>query len=246
MKLGIMQPYFFPYIGYWQLINAVDVYVIYDDVNYKKRGWINKNYISINGEAKAIAIRTLKVSQNKYINEIEVDLNDVYLNKLLKTIKEAYSKAPYFEEVYSMVENIILYKEVNLAKFLTNSILEICAFLKINTKIMASSDLKKNSQLKGQDKILEICKLCSANEYVNAAGGISLYSATDFQMHGIDLRFIKPTDITYTQKSNDEFLPNLSIIDIMMFNSVEKITDMLTEFKVFQNTTSLPHPIGGN
>ncbi len=239
MKLGIMQPYFFPYIGYWQLIKAVDVYVVYDDVNYKKRSWINKNNILINGEAKPITLRTVKVSQNKLINEITLDNDDIHNKKLLKTIKEAYSKAPYFTETFALVEKIINYKEPNLANYLMNSIVEIARYLNFQTEIIKSSQLEKREDLKGQERILEICKLFSADQYFNASGGTLLYSSKDFQLQNIDLTFIKPTDINYQQKGPESFVPNLSIIDVMMFNSPEEINAMLEEFTVIEDFSTL-------
>ncbi|TAA72303.1 WbqC family protein [Planococcus salinarum] len=230
MRVGIMQPYFFPYIGYWQLIKAVDEYVIYDDVNYIKKGWINKNNILVTGEAKPISLRISKASQNKLINEIEIDSDSIYNKKLLKTIREAYSKAPYFQEVFVLIEKVINQQELNLAKYLTNSIREICNYLDLDTRILLSSDLEKKGELKGQDKILEICELLSADQYVNAFGGFSLYSPLDFEAKGITLKFIKTGDISYQQKKTEEFVPNLSIIDVMMFNSPEEINGMLDDY----------------
>lgn len=230
MKVGIMQPYFFPYIGYWQLIKAVDKYVIYDDVNYKKRGWINRNTILMDGEPKAIAIRISKVSQNKRINEIEIDNDPIYNKKLLKTIKETYSKAPYFQEVYKLIENVINQKESNLAKYLTYSIKEVCNYLNLNTEILISSELGKNEELKGQDKILDICTMLSADQYYNAFGGLELYSPQDFKSKGIKLKFLKTGDIHYPQKQTQNFVPNLSVIDIMMFNSPKEISTMLDNY----------------
>ncbi|ANU28149.1 WbqC family protein [Planococcus versutus] len=239
MKLGIMQPYFFPYIGYWQLIKAVDIYVVYDDVNYKKRSWINKNYILINDVAKPITLRTVKVSQNKLINEITLDSDIIHNEKLLKTIKEAYSKAPYFSEIFALTEKIINYKEINLANYLMNSIVEIARYLNIQTEIIKSSELKIREDLKGQERILEICKLLSADQYFNAVGGTSLYSFRDFQLQNIDLTFIKPADITYQQKNHENFVSNLSIIDVLMFNSKEKVNAMLDEFTVLEDFPAL-------
>lgn len=241
MKLGIMQPYFFPYIGYWQLIKAVDTYVIYDDVNYKKRGWINRNIISVNGKEMVISLKISKVSQNKRIDEIEIENDIIYNKKMLKTIKEAYSKAPYFHEVFDLIENIVNQKETNLAKYLTNSIKEICTYLNVQTNILLSSDLKKNEVLKGQDKILGICELLSADEYVNAYGGLSLYSPLDFESKGIKLKLIKTNDIRYQQKELANFMPNLSIIDVMMFNSPIKINSMLDDFTVIKDFSALIH-----
>ncbi|ANU11033.1 hypothetical protein A1A1_07654 [Planococcus antarcticus DSM 14505] len=241
MKVGIMQPYFFPYIGYWQLIKAVDTYVIYDDVNYKKKGWINKNNILVNGEEKAISLKMSKVSQNKRINEIEIDNDLIYNKKLLKTIKETYCKAPYFKEVYILMEKVINQEELNLAKYLTNSIIEVCTYLDLHTHILLSSDLKKSENLKGQDKLIEICNMLSADQYVNAYGGLSLYSPLDFESKGVKLEIIKTNDISYQQKEVKKFVPNLSIIDVMMFNSPKEINSMLDDFTIIKDFYPLLH-----
>lgn len=234
MKLGIMQPYFFPYIGYWQLINAVDKFVIYDDVNYIKSGWINRNSILVNGEAKLINIRMNKASSNKLINEIEIAHNDIYNKKLLKTIKESYSKAPFFENVFSLVENVINQDQKNLAKYLELSIREVCKYLGIDTEIMISSEISKNNDFKGQDKVIEICKLLYADQYINAIGGQALYSTLDFASQGIKLKFLKTDDIRYRQIAENKFVPNLSIIDVIMFNEPQKVNAMLDNYELLQ------------
>jgi len=231
VKVGIMQPYFFPYIGYWQLIKNVDKYVIYDDVNFIKGGWINRNNILVNGNAKLINLQINKVSSNKLINEIEIVRNDVSNKKLLKTIKESYCKAPYFENVFPLVENIINQDEKNLAKYLVFLTKEVCKYIKIDTEIIVSSDIKKNNALRGQDKVLEICKLLSADQYINSIGGQNLYSTSEFISQGIELKFLKNNDISYLQFSKNQFVPNLSIIDVMMFNSNERVQEILCEYR---------------
>ena len=227
-----MQPYFFPYIGYWQLINAVDKFVIYDDVNYIKRGWINRNNILVNGHSKLINVRMSKVSQNKLINEIEVTHDLSYNEDLLQTINRSYSKAPFFENVFPLVERVINQHEKKLAKYLEFSIREVCKYLSIHTEIIISSEISKSNELKGQDKIIEICKLLSSDQYMNVIGGQSLYSSPDFQLCGIELKFLKTLDITYPQTSKEKFVPNLSILDIMMFNSPEHINSMLKDYEL--------------
>ena len=231
MKVGIMQPYFFPYIGYWQLINAVDKFVIYDDVNFIKGGWINRNKILVNGQARYINLQMHKASPNKLINEIEVLGNKVYNKKLLKTIESSYRKAPYYSEVYPLIENIIKQDENNMSKYLINSIREICKYLEINTQILVSSEIEKNNNLRGQDKIIEICKILGANQYINAIGGIELYSRKDFESNGILLNFLRTKSIRYKQ-FNDNYLPNLSIIDVIMFNSVQETKRLMEEYEL--------------
>lgn len=231
MRLGIMQPYFFPYIGYWQLINSVDIYVICDDVNFIKGGWINRNKILMNGEAKQINLQMYKASQNKLINEVGVLINQSYNNNLLKTIESCYRKAPYYSYVFPLIEKIISQVENNLARYLDYSIRQICEYLFINTELIVSSTINKNNNLKCQDKVIEICKVLGADEYYNAIGGQSLYSYNHFSAQGIQLKFLQPERIEYKQYQN-EFVSNLSIIDVMMFNSVEDIKKMLEQYEL--------------
>lgn len=229
MKIGIMQPYFLPYIGYWQLLNAVDKYIIYDDVNYINRGWINRNRILLNSKDKMITLSLKEVSQNKLIKEIELLNNEKEREKLLKTISQSYKKAPFYDEVYPLIEEILNFKEINLGKFLENSIKKIIEYLEINTTILISSEIEKDNMLKGKNKILDICKNLGASEYYNAIGGQELYSYEEFNKEGIKLKFLKSGNIEYKQFKN-EFIPNLSIIDVMMFNSKEKIKEFLNNY----------------
>lgn len=231
MKLGIMQPYFMPYIGYWQLMNAVDKYVIYDDVNFIKGGWINRNRILMNGEAKVINLKMNGASPNKLINEVELAGDVVYNKKLLKTIDSCYKKAPYFVNVYPIIEKIVSQEQANLALHLEYSIRQICDYLSINTEIIVSSIIKKNNDLGGQEKVIEICKTLGADEYINAIGGQALYSYDDFAANRIKLSFLRTGMVEY-QQFNNEFVPGLSIIDVMMFNSTEQIQDMLATFEL--------------
>ena len=226
MKLGIMQPYFFPYIGYWQSINAVDKYVIYDDVNFIKGGWINRNKILVNGNAKIINLKMNGASPNKLINEVKVANDKIYNKKLLKTIGHSYSKAPYYKDVYTLIEEIIFYEEENLSTYLENSIIRIAEYLDISTEFILSSDIEKDNSLKGQDKVIDICRILDASEYYNAIGGIELYSSEVFNFNEIKLKFLKSELIKYKQFGND-FEPNLSIIDVMMFNSKEDVKRFL-------------------
>jgi len=231
MQLGIMQPYFFPYIGYWQLMNAVDKYVIYDDVNFIKGGWINRNRILMNGKVNLINLQMRGASPNKLINEVEVSGNVIYNKKILKTIESCYKKAPYFSKTYPVIESIITQDEKNLAKYLEYSIKKICEYLSIDTELIVSSTVDKNNDLKGQDKVMEICRLLGADEYFNAIGGQELYSYENFAVKNIKLRFLKTGKVEYNQFS-DEFISNLSILDVMMFNSVGDIKNKLEIYEL--------------
>lgn len=229
MKLGIMQPYFFPYIGYWQLLNAVDRYVIYDDVNYIKGGWVNRNRILVNGNAQYFNLPCLGLSVNKLINENTTNTDNHEIEKQLRKLRETYQKAPQFKAVFPMVEGIMCSGIGNLAEYLINLTQCICRYLDIQTELIVSSTLEKDNTLRAQDKVLAINRLLGATEYYNAIGGQELYSRADFENAGIKLSFLKTGDITYSQFTN-EFVPNLSIIDVMMFNSKEQIQEMLKDY----------------
>ncbi len=227
MKLAIMQPYFLPYIGYFQLIKAVNLFIIYDDVQFIKGGWINRNYMLLNGGKFMFNLILKGASANKLINEISVQPNQ---NKLLKTIYHSYNKAPYFESAFPVIENILNYEDKNLAKFIGNSIITICNYSEIDTKIIYSSALEKNNELKAQEKIIHICKLLDADTYINAIGGQELYDKETFKKFCIDLKFIKCNLTSYPQFKN-EFIPWLSILDVMMFNSTDEINKMLDNYE---------------
>lgn len=233
MKLGIMQPYFFPYIGYWQLMNAVDKYVVYDDVNFIKGGWINRNRILVNGKPQYFNVQMKGSSPFKLINEIEINNSEISINKNLKTIYMAYHKAPYFSKVNLLIEKILKNQTPNLAEYVINSIKCIAEYLNIYSEIIISSKIPKNNELKNQDKVIEICKKLNATEYYNAIGGMELYSFDEFRKNGINLSFLKTNEIYYKQ-FNNEFVPNLSIIDVMMFNSQEEIKTMLDDFTLIK------------
>ena len=229
MKVAIMQPYFFPYIGYWQLINAVDKFVIYDDVNYIKGGWINRNRIIINGRVQFLSMRLKGASPNKLINEVCVSYDNLWLDKTIKTIEMSYHKAPYFKESFGVITEALNNGEGNLGEYLTYIIRILCDYLDIQTKIVLSSGLDKDNLLKGQDKVIDICKMMKADCYINSIGGIGLYDKDAFENEGIHLKFLNSENIEYQQFS-DEYEHNLSIIDVLMFNGKEKTENFLNEY----------------
>jgi len=229
LKLGIMQPYFLPYIGYWQLMNAVDQYVVYDDVNYIKGGWIGRNRILVNGAPKYFNLPLLGASPNKLIREVVVNPNPAERGKAVRQIEAAYKKAPHFAAVMPLLEEIMSCEKESVADFLMESFHVIGEYLGIRTELILSSQLNKDCSLRGQEKVLAICQLLGASEYYNAIGGQELYSREAFAKQGIDLRFLKTGDIAYPQ-FGESFEPHLSILDVMMFCSQEEIRELLQKY----------------
>jgi len=230
MKLAIMQPYFLPYIGYFQLMNAVDQFVVYDNIKFTKRGWFHRNRILVNGTDKMFSIPLKKDSD--YLDVAQRELADSFdkeSQKIIRTIEASYRKAPYYKEVMPLVEKCFQRSSGNLFRFIHTSLTLLTQFLEIDTDIIISSSIDIDHTLKSQDKVLAICKSLDADTYINAIGGQDLYTAESFRNKGIELRFIKTKPVKYDQFDN-EFVPSLSIIDVMMFNSKEKITEYLNHY----------------
>jgi hypothetical protein len=231
-RLAIMQPYFFPYIGYFQLINSVDEFVVYDNIQYTKKGWINRNRILCNGSDKLITL-PLK-HDHDILNVVDRVLSATWIDekyKLLNLIRACYNKAPFFESTYEVVERCICNNKTNLFEFLLDCINQVNDFLGIRTEITISSKLNIDQSLKSKDKVLVICKERGAGVYINTMGGHSLYDRHEFKINGIDLFFIRPDNIQYTQ-FNSNFVPWLSIIDVMMFNPRETINNYLSSYSL--------------
>ncbi len=231
MRLGIMQPYLFPYIGYYQLIKAVDKFVIYDDVSFINKGWINRNNILVNNEAYSFTTPLKEASQNRRINEIALDQNETWKIKFLKTLEHSYRKAPYFSQVALLIQDVFNPGFTHIHQLARESVILIARYLGMQTGFVESSSKYNNVHLKGQNRILDICVQEGADHYINPVGGIEIYSRPNFENIGIKINFIKTKFITYPQFSN-EFISNLSIIDVLMFNTKEEIQGMLNSYEL--------------
>ena len=225
MKVAIMQPYFLPYIGYFQLIGAVDVFVLYDNIKYTKKGWINRNRMLQNGKDVMFSLPLESASDLLHVCDREL-ASDFNRTKMLNQINGAYRRAPCFAQTYPLIEKIVMYEEQNLFKFIQNSITKICEHLGVTTKIQISSSIAIDHNLKGQDKVLAFCEAIGASTCINAIGGIELYSRDVFRTRGIELKFIQSRPFEYAQFGN-AFVPWLSIIDVMMFNPLEAIRECI-------------------
>ena len=231
MKIGIVQPYFFPYIGYFQLIHSVDKFVILDDVNFAKKKWVNRNQILIAGKPSLITVPLKKVSQNKLILEIKIAEDQKWRKKILSSIQSAYGRAPMFKSVYPLIEKILNQNHTHISKLASASLFAVSQYLKIETQFIQSSSFYSNSHLRSQDRILDICQKENASKYLNPIGGTDLYSKNEFKAHGIKLYFVKPHPGDYNQLEFD-FVPFLSIIDVLMFNTIKAVHHLLNQCKL--------------
>jgi len=253
MKLAIMQPYFFPYIGYFQAIKAVDEYILYDNLNFGKGVSMYRNkYLTNAGHICFFNVPIKEKSSFKKIADVELIENNIWRKKMLKDFYMNYKRAKYFDNIYPILEHVINFPTNKLAILNCESIKSICDYLKIDTKIITdvsnfndleakllydnpNEELFPNLKLSNWEKkvirILEICRLKKSETYINAIGGINLYSKTDFKDNAIDLKFVQTLDISYKQ-FGQQFVPNMSIIDVLMFNSVDEVNLLLDKYNL--------------
>jgi len=242
MKLAIMQPYLFPYLGYFQLIAAVDKFVIYDDVAFIKQGWVNRNQIMLHGKPYLFSAPIQGASSNKTIRDTLVSFHEYprWKDKFLKTIGLAYSKAPQFEPTRLFISEVVGSNFSSIGELASRSVLAVCQRLGITTRIEPSSTIYGNGHLHAQDRVLDICVREGAALYINAPGGRELYAPERFASHGVELRFLRSRLPAYSQFEH-EFVPALSIIDVLMFNSPEQISMLLKQCDVV-NKDSFEQP----
>ncbi|TSA18414.1 hypothetical protein D4R75_11320 [bacterium] len=222
-----MQPYFFPYFGYFQLMAAVDEIVVYDNIEFSKGGWINRNRILVNGEDSYITLPLKKDSDHLDVRERQLSGTwSALREKMLNRISGAYRSAPHFASAFPIIEQCIRFGNTNLFRFIFNSIDTVRSYLKIGTPLVTSSTIAIDHSLKSESKVVAICKARKADAYINPGGGKTLYSRERFRNDGIDLIFLTMGDVTYSQ-FNHPFVPALSIIDLMMFKSVDEIRQFL-------------------
>ncbi|TXG38855.1 WbqC family protein [Seonamhaeicola maritimus] len=232
MKLAIMQPYFFPYIGYFQLINAVDEFVFYDDVNFIKKGYINRNAILVNGDSYQFTLPLKKASQNKLINETEVALSKKWVDDFLKTLEYAYKNALHFKSVYNLVKDVLEDDSKTISQIAINSVIKVCGYLELTPYFRLSSrDYTNSKTLKKGDRLVAIAREAGRYNYINPIGGQKLYNKTYFNDRGINLNFLQSETIRYNQFQH-RFVDSLSIIDVLMFNSKERTRSLLSNYQL--------------
>lgn len=228
-----MQPYLFPYLGYFQLIQAADKFVVYDDIDFIKQGWINRNSILLNGAKYLFTIPVKNISSNAHINQTIISDRPInWEHKLLQTMVQAYKKAPCFQEVYPMIELVIKGSTgKTIASVATESIIAVMEYLSIKTELVKTSGVYNNNHFKNEERVMDICIKENASNYFNAIGGVGLYSKENFLANNIQLQFIKPRPVVY-QQLQTSYVPGLSIIDVMMFNPAVEIVKFLNNYEL--------------
>lgn len=222
-----MQPYLLPYPGYWQLIRNVDNFVVYDNIEYTKKGWVNRNRYLLNGAAETFSLPLAKDSDYRHVRERQV-ADSFDPEKMLRQFAGAYSKAPRLASVLPLLEEVFCQAERNLFAFLLHSIRRVCIELGIGADLVVSSSIGADHSLRGERRVLDICQTLGAKTYVNPIGGVELYDKTNFRAQGVELLFMRSGVLEYKQFGNP-FVPSLSIIDAMMFLAPETITSHLDE-----------------
>jgi hypothetical protein len=225
-----MQPYFFPYLGYYQLVASVDKFIVYDDVAFIKQGWISRNRILVGGKAHTFSVNLKSASSFRLIKDTELHdrLFPTWKTKFYRTIECAYRKAPYYAIAFRLIESVLEHDHKYVSKLAVESIKVVCKYLGIETEIVESSQKYNNQFIKGQERVIDICKTEGASLYINAPGGAKLCSKDRFSKEGISLKFLQPRMISYSQFAND-FVPCLSIVDVLMFNSRESSRHLIRQ-----------------
>lgn len=231
MRLAIMQPYFLPHLGYFQLLHAAERFVIYDDVTYRKGGFINRNRMLLEGAPRYFTVPLHGASPNKRICDVELGNVAAWRKKFLRSLEHAYGKAPHFEEAYALADRVSGYETTNLADFLAHGLRTVAEHLGLDTELVPTSRVYGNEELRGQERVLDICRREGATCYVNAPGGRKLYRSEDFRARGIDLRFLETDPVEYDQ-GGTPFVPRLSILDVLMWNPPERVRELVAAYSL--------------
>lgn len=231
--VAIMQPYAFPYLGYFSLVAAAEIFVFYDDVNYIPRGWINRNRVLINGLPHTFTIPVTNASQNERILDVRLHEFGRFRDKFLKQIRLAYVRAPNFEAGFDYVESVLKEGSVTISDLAIGSVVSFCRRLGIDRQFLRASQVSPETH--GMDKaerLAAISRALGATKYVNALGGTALYDKAQFAALGVELSFIRPRLGAYPQVQATEFTAGLSIIDVLMNNSPAQLVRMIGDYEL--------------
>ena len=248
-KLAAMQPYFFPYIGYFQLIDEVDIFVLYDKVSYRKSTWLNRNRIKDKGTSQPLylTVPVQHVSSNMLIEKVRITKNDDWKTQFKNLIYYNYKRALFFDEVFEFIVELIFNDEKSLHKYNGNILLNISKKLGIMTSIIIENEAHEQveanlrnmdipNELRKQHRVIQLCKLYDSKDYINPINGMSLYDFDFFERHNTQLHFMEAERIEYPQ-FNEPFWENMSIIDVLMHNGFDGTRKLLQHRKLIHHGT---------
>jgi len=231
MKLAIMQPYAFPYLGYFQLLRAADRLVLLDDVTFIKQGWINRNRILGPHGPLRFTLPVEEAGSHRRLCDLQLTANTRWRDKLLRTIEQSYRRAAGFERAWPVVETSLRHPERRLTDWLRHSLEQVCGALAIRTPMVSAAAAHPAGTFRGMERVLEICRREGATGYLNAEGGRTLYPAGAFAARGLSLHFVEHQPRPYPQRDGP-FVERLSIIDVMMFNDPAGLARLLDECRM--------------
>lgn len=231
MKLGIMQPYFFPYIGYFELICRTDRWIVFDTAQYIRHGWVNRNRILHPTQGwQYIIVPTARHEQKTPIHEIRIANTDRWRERLLGQLQHYRKQAPYFRAVMDLVAECLEPGEDSLSRLNVKSLQRVCTYLGIafNYTVFSEMKLTLGPVEEPGDWALRIAEALGASEYINPPGGAGLFNPAKFAASRIKLTIQPPIDFVY-RCGKYTFEPNLSILDVLMWNAPETVQSYLDE-----------------
>jgi hypothetical protein len=231
MRVSIMQPYLFPYIGYFQLMAACDLFVAADDAQLTRRGWINRNRILVNDAPFRVTMPVATASHRLPINARQYVFQNRLALRFRHRLMRAYRRAPFFDTAMDIVDDALDCADPNVATFNVRALRCVARRLGIHTPVRLASDVSRKDGLSGQALVIDRCLRLGASQYLNPIGGRALYDEAVFAEAGIELRFVEPSVPFYSQFGARP-VPSLSIIDVLMFNDLESTRRMLAACKV--------------
>jgi hypothetical protein len=232
-SIAVMQPYVFPYLGYFHLVQAASTFVFYDDVQFQPRSWMNRNRLLINGREHRFTVPCSAASQNDVMHDVQLHEPAQFAQAFLRQVQMAYRRAPAFEQGMAYLHAVLAGPPLKLAELAVRSVQQACAVLGLERRFVHSSQAHAKSRALGRaERLIAITKAEGAQCYINAPGGRELYSAEPFVAQGLQLRFVQPQLTPYPQGGTDHFVPGLSIIDVLMHNPAERVREMLTQYEL--------------
>lgn len=230
-----MQPYFFPYIGYYQMAAAVERFLIYDDVNFINRGYINRNRLLVNGKEWYFTVPLSGASQNKLIKDVTIDMTgwERWKKGFLRTVDMNYNKALNYQVGRELLEEILMLTDDRITSLAQRSVQLLLERLGRSVHFQRTSEMGLRTDIRFEERLMHICEQERIRYYIQAQGGTVLYSSQRWQDHGLSLQFIRPTSMEYVR--NGPFMPGLSMLDAILHVPFQELDPLLDRYELFTN-----------